>query len=119
MPIMHSRSSLLDELNKELDKFFMTNDLDVMYNVEHTKDAKKVYIDLPGVKKEDVTVTINKQTITVEAERKGFISGKYRKTFTVSLDVDTSKTQLSMEDGVLVITLPVTDQAKPKTLRLT
>ncbi|MEM4725969.1 MAG: Hsp20/alpha crystallin family protein [Nitrososphaerales archaeon] len=118
MRSLTARDMFFEDFNREFDKIFRTNDLDLMFNVEHTKDSKKIYLDLPGVKKEDVTVTVDKNHIIVEAERKGYISGKYRKSFSLPNDLDTSRTELSLEDGVLTITIPVAEDAKPKTLYL-
>lgn len=112
------RDPFFEDFNKEFDKIFKTNDLDLMGNVEHTKDNRKIYLDLPGVKKDDVKVTVDKNYLIIEAERKGFISGKYRKALTLPNDIDTSKAEVSLEDGVLIITLPVVETAKPKTLIL-
>lgn len=106
----------LNTLNKEFDRLFKTNDLDIMSNVEYLKDGRKVYIDLPGVKKEDIKVVVDRDYMVIEAERKGYISGKYKKSISLPNDVDTSNVKLSFEDGVLTIYLPLSESARPKTL---
>ncbi len=88
------------------------------------KDLEKSYVieaDLPGFKKEDISVSIEDKYLKIHAERnnsndtedkdKGYIRrersyGSFERKFIVSEDVDTSGIAAAYENGVLSITLP-------------
>lgn len=89
-------------------------------DVRETDDAFILESDLPGFKKEDITVDVNGDYLTVSAERKSnaeekddkgnFIRrersyGKFQRSFDVS-DVDVAKIEGEYTDGVLKLTLP-------------
>ena len=89
------------------------------YVVEQCQDSRKIYVDLPGVKKQDVKITVDKSSIVVEAERKGFITKSYKNSFTLAHYLDNSKAQFELTDGVLTISIPLLESSKPKTIVLT
>jgi HSP20 family protein len=87
-----------------------------------TEDDKGYYVkaDIPGVRKEDVKVSIDGNRVSIEAEvrkekeeKKGeavirserYYGNQYR-AFTLAQDVDQGKADATYEDGVLSLTLP-------------
>ena len=86
---------------------------------ENDKDYS-VKAEIPGVKKEDITVDVNGNMVSISAEVKkekeekkegrvlhsersyGFVS----RSFTLGTDVDQSKAVAKYEDGILSLTLP-------------
>jgi len=75
-----------------------------------------VKFHLAGIKKEDTSIDVDKNTLTIKAERKevkdvkynrkeSFI-GMYQKSFTLPETVDKDNIQASFEDGVLTTILP-------------
>lgn len=83
--------------------------------------------ELPGMKPEDVDISISGNTLTIkgefteeqEGERKNIHFrerryGKFQRTATLPSTVDADKIEASFENGVLKLSLPKKEQAKPK-----
>ena len=89
-------------------------------DVAERNGAYTVAAELPGVKKEDIHVTIDGAQVTLEAEMKREkeaaqdervlhaerIYGKATRSFTLPQEVDESKAEAKFRDGVLELTLP-------------
>lgn len=87
-----------------------------------------VRAELPGVKKDDLDVTINDGVLTINAEtryehdekEKGRVIrqerryGKYVRSMRLGGDVDESKVSADYTDGILTLTLPKSEEVKPK-----
>ena len=121
----------LDDLFKGLFVRPMRFDLDVApqmrmkIDVTKAEDTYTVRAEIPGVKKDDVQVSIdgNEVTISGEArkeseEKKGEevirserYYGKVSRSFTLAQDVDESKVVAKYADGVLKLTLPMKSKA--------
>jgi HSP20 family protein len=103
----------------------------VMDIVESEKDFT-VKVELPGMKKEDIKINIENNTLSIEGERKTESEEK-KKTFhriersygqfyrAVSLPkhVDDAKIKAEFNDGLLTITLPKAETAKTKAIEIT
>ena len=90
-----------------------------------------VTADLPGIKKENVDVQIEDGTLTLtgsrnfehEDRKEGFHRlersyGSFRRAFTLPDSVDPEKVAAAFEDGVLTITLPKKEIAKPRSIKV-
>lgn len=85
------------------------------------EDADHYYarFEVPGVKKENVTVELHQNVLTVTAERR-VKSGDQEESFNLSrsvnlpADIQAEAIQAKLEDGILTITLPKPQQQKPK-----
>jgi len=89
-------------------------------DVSETEKTFEVKAELPGVKKEDVHVSIDGQRVTIEGEcqqaneqRQGEqvvyserSTRKYQRSFTLPSEVDDASAQARLEDGVLMLSLP-------------
>jgi HSP20 family protein len=89
-------------------------------DVAEANGAYTVIADLPGVKKEDIQVTVDgsEVTLTAEVKREKEVSqdervlhsersfGKVTRSFTLPQEVDEAKVQAKFRDGVLELTLP-------------
>jgi HSP20 family protein len=128
----------LDELQQEMNRLFDTSlrrvgrgDLEGAFwpavDVAEEKDGFLVRMDLPGLAKEDVTVTLQDHFLTIKGEKKHETEAKetnyyYRErvhgTFTRTIElpstVDAKKIDAQFKDGVLSVRLPKTEEAKPK-----
>jgi HSP20 family protein len=82
--------------------------------VDENKDGYFIQLDAPGVKKEDVKISAEQRHLVIEAERKGRRAGKLRRVFSLPDDVNADGIQAQMQDGVLEVSLPKKEQAKPK-----
>ncbi len=99
-------------------------------NTREADDAYYIEVDLPGVKKEDVSIDVNENVITISGERKveeerkddefyrvESVYGKFERSFTLPDDVDTDNIEAKMNDGVLTVKIPkvqVVDKAPKK-----
>ena len=82
--------------------------------------------DLPGVSKENLHVGVEGDELTIEGRVTLGENAKlepvyaevrvahYRRTFVLSRDLDTSKIEAAMKNGVLTLTIPKAEQAKPR-----
>jgi len=99
-------------------------------DVWQTDDGFHVCLDLPGVDPESVDITTERNTLTIKAERRAeyedgqnvLIAERPQGTFTRQLQlgdtVDTENIQASYSDGVLHLTLPMTQAAQPRRVQV-
>lgn len=82
-------------------------------------EALIMSLDLPGVKTTDVNVEVEDGVLAIHAERKSG-SGKASKVmqqfYINDQTTDTSKLQANLSDGVLTITIPKKEEAKPRVI---
>jgi HSP20 family protein len=95
-------------------------ELSIKLDVKENGDDFRVHADIPGVKKEDIQVTIDGSVVTLRAEAKAekekkegdkvLCSERYHgvvsRSFQLPADVDQSRAQAVYKDGVLDLTLP-------------
>ncbi|KUM67125.1 Hsp20/alpha crystallin family protein [Streptomyces curacoi] len=97
-------------------------------DLEESDDAYVIEVDLPGVKKDDITVEINAGELSVhgeikEKERTGVLRSRTRRSgqfdYRVTLPQDTDEEHVTAEltDGVL--TVPKAEKAKPRRIEIT
>jgi len=100
-------------------------------DVSETENEFVVTASLPGVKPEDVQVTVHGDTLTiqgeskVEDEKKGQRwhlrerrFGQFQRSLSLATPVDSDKAQAKFEHGVLTLTLPKSEQAKPRQIKI-
>ena len=85
------------------------------------KDNTYVRAELPGLKREDINVEMTDGTLTIAASRKtpatdgnAEESFAFSRAVSIADAVDTDKVSASYENGVLTVTLPKREEAKPK-----
>lgn len=74
-------------------------------------------LELPGVKKEDLTVELEENTLSVGFGRKSADeeSGEvFKRAITVPDGIDPEKVSARLEDGILTVTLPKAENRKPR-----
>ena len=99
-------------------------------DIYEEKDKLVVCMDLPGLRKDDVSVTLQEGVLTVKGERKlqaakdatyytqERISGTFTRTVQLPVAVDAGKIDAHFRDGVLEIAMPKTEEAKPKQIEV-
>ena len=100
-------------------------------DIFETEDALTLKADLPDVKIEDIDVRVEHQTLTIRGQRKfekeenvkGYHRiersyGEFVRSFAVPSTVDTEKVQADYKNGVLTITLPKSEEAKPRQIEV-
>ncbi len=91
------------------------------------KDHFIVKAELPGMKKEDIEVSFHDGGLSISGERKSETKhedaevyraerffGRFQRTVTLPTPVAVDKARAAYQDGVLTVTLPKTEEAKPK-----
>ena len=88
-------------------------------------------VELPGMRKEDIDISLHDGMLTIagerqissgegeNAERTERFSGKFRRSISLPTRVDASKVNASYKDGILTVTLPKAEEAKPKKVEVT
>jgi HSP20 family protein len=88
-------------------------------------------VELPGMRKEDIEISLHDGTLTIAGERKSETSngerverteryvGKFCRSITLPVRVDASKVSATYRDGILTVTLPKAEEAKPKQIQVT
>jgi HSP20 family protein len=100
-------------------------------DIAETEKAYVVHAELPGVAKDDVTITVEDGTLVLAAQKKREAEtkekgwhrverayGSYRRTLALPKGVDADRAEATFQDGVLTIEIPKSEQAKPKTLKV-
>jgi HSP20 family protein len=96
-----------------------------------TPEAVIAKVALPGVKPEDVDITVTDDLVTItgtfeeetEKTEAGYVHkelsrGAFSRTFAIPTAVDTETAKASFKDGLLTLTLPKTEEVKPKHIKL-
>lgn len=100
-------------------------------DINETEDGYVVKADLPGMKKEDIQIDLKNNTLTLKGEKKfeekvskdNYVRtertyGTFVRSFTLPHNVDAEKIRASYKDGVLELTLPKKEEAKPKQIKV-
>ncbi|MFZ2525154.1 MAG: Hsp20/alpha crystallin family protein [Candidatus Ferrigenium altingense] len=100
-------------------------------DISETDSAYLIKGEIPGVKKEDVKVTIQDGMLTIQGERrqekeekgKKFHRiecsyGSFARSFRVPSDADESSVKAEFKDGMLNVTLAKSEKAKPKSINV-
>lgn len=96
-------------------------------DVYEEKENFVVKAELPGMKKEEIEVSFHDGSLSISGERKSESKheeaevyraerffGRFQRTVTLPAPVAVDKVKAAYKDGVLTITLPKTEEAKPK-----
>ncbi len=98
--------------------------------VEHKEDIV-MFADMPGVDETSVDITLEKDLLTIYGKVEPEVPenhrlaiseygvGDYKRTFTVSSEIDRDKIQASVKDGVLKLVLPKAEGAKTRKIQVT
>ncbi|MEI6713262.1 MAG: Hsp20/alpha crystallin family protein [Verrucomicrobiota bacterium] len=100
------------------------------YYIRSAKHEKRVMVDLPRVTREDITVDIEQNVLSIHAKRSVWIPSDWKALhrelsdsdfllrLRVSNEIDVENMNASLADGVLTVVLPVKDTAKPRRIEV-
>ncbi|MCU1494596.1 MAG: heat shock protein Hsp20 [Acidimicrobiaceae bacterium] len=99
-------------------------------DIEETDDAYIVELDLPGVRRDDVSVELSGRRLEIRGERKekersGVLRARTRRVGQFSYEivlpgeVDPEKVDAHMEDGTLVVRVPKVSAERPRRISVT
>ena len=96
-----------------------------------SKDNLMVRVDLPGIEKDAVDISIQDNTLTIKGEKKRSSDvkeencyrserslGNFNRVLSLPTEVDTSKANAHFNDGVLELVLPKKEEVKPKQIKI-
>lgn len=98
-------------------------------DVVDTAEAYEVIVEMPGVRREDLVIELEKDTLAVQGKRRlsasehllvdgRLASTPFERRFTLGNDIDRSKIQARLEDGILTVTLPRKEEVKPQRIEV-
>jgi HSP20 family protein len=99
-------------------------------DIYESGDALTVILEMPGVERDNVDVRVGEGMLNIEgrldlAKYQGVVPlyteyniGHYARSFGLSSKIDQTKISADLKDGVLVVTLPKAEQAKPRTVKV-
>jgi HSP20 family protein len=100
-------------------------------DLSETKNDLIVKAEVPGIDLKDIDISLNKDVLTIRAEKEReteekeenyhFIErsyGAFARSIRLPRDVQTDKINASYKDGVLRVTLPKSEEAKKKEIRI-
>ncbi len=96
-------------------------------DVQEDKDNYTISVELPGIKREDISVTLQDGALVISGERKAEkvaegveihrqerYFGKFQRVLTLATPVAADKVKAAYKEGVLAVTLPKSEEAKPR-----
>ena len=117
----------LSSLNRENLQEFYAPPIEVLENA----DAISVSVEVPGVDKKDVSVSLHEGILTIRGERKREREvkenevlrteryyGQFQRELRLNQPLAEDKVKAAYKDGILTITLPKAVEAKPKTIEI-
>jgi HSP20 family protein len=100
-------------------------------DISESENAVTLAIELPGVRSEDVNVSLENDTLTIKAEKKRDTAdntdrvhraersfGAFERRFNVSKGIDVDGIEASQTDGVLTVVLPKSERAKSRDIEV-
>lgn len=129
MPLPARRRTLFDEFFRDFPLGYSIKPLhgdplpspeDIKIEVKEQGDNIVVQAELPGVSKEDIDVSIDRNVVTIRAEVKQYDAereddkvlhseryyGAVQRSFSLPAQVDTDQASANHQDGMLILTLP-------------
>ena len=100
-------------------------------DIYEKKDSIVLKAEVPGLEKDDISVVVKENVLTIKGEKKQenevaddkFLRvertyGSFQRSFNLSKTVDQDKLKAAYKNGVLMITLPKVPEAKPKQIEV-
>ena len=129
-------ASLRDEMNRLFDFSWPSRDSGLFsgwspaLDLYQNNDNVVVRVELPGMRKEDIEISLQDGMLTISGERNSETAegdkaerteryvGKFRRSISLPTQVDASKVTATYRDGILTVTLPKAEEAKPKQIQV-
>lgn len=131
----------LRQLRKEMDRLFESvmgrsplpsaGRVFPLVNITEDKNTYYIRAELPGVRPEDIEVSIEADSVTIGGERKPEdpgkeISyhrkerefGKFRRVITLKGGFDANSVEATFKNGILTVKLPKSEEAKPRQIQV-
>jgi HSP20 family protein len=96
-----------------------------------SNDNTVAVVELPGMRKDEIEISLHDGTLTISGERKRESNGNgekaerteryigtFRRSIALPSRVDASKVSATYRDGILTVTLPKVEEVKPKQIQV-
>jgi HSP20 family protein len=110
---------------------FVWGEGNLAVDMYETDDTVVIKTSIPGVKAEDIDVSVTGDTLTVKAEtkeeeeikRENYLRrerryGSYCRSVTLPGGLETEKADADYSDGILTLTFPKAEEVKPKSIKV-
>jgi HSP20 family protein len=99
-------------------------------NLYQSTDNVVAVVELPGMRKEDIEISLHDGTLTISGERKRESNngdkaerteryvGSFRRSIALPTRVDANRVSAIYRDGILTVTLPKAEEVKPKQIQV-
>ena len=100
-------------------------------DVSETKDEVIVKLEVPGIEKKDIEISLTGDVLTIKGEKKQKVEekdenyhrietryGAFARAIRIPISVDAAKVKAKYDKGVLRISLPKTEEVKPKQIEI-
>lgn len=99
-------------------------------DIYETEDALTVVLEMPGVARNNIDVNVDNGVLMIEGKidfgkyedlqpvYSEYNIGPFRRSFRISSRIDQDKIKAEMRDGVISLTLPKAEQAKPRRIEV-
>jgi len=108
-----------------------TNELFPKVDISETPQQYDIRAEIPGMKKEDIKISVNKNVLTLSGEKKEekkiedkkvhrmeSYYGSFQRSFVLPDGIKADKVEATFKDGVLAITVPKSEETKEKTVEI-
>ena len=121
-----------DDVERRMRKMFQEEDSEKpgwapRVDIKETDEDLEVVAEIPGMKKEDIKVSMHEGVLSISGEKKAEEEkegenwhriersfGSFQRSFYIPREVDESKISASYDDGVLSVKLPKREEARRK-----
>ncbi|MEO6908635.1 MAG: Hsp20/alpha crystallin family protein [Abditibacteriaceae bacterium] len=134
MGLVKASSQELWDLQRRMDRLFDTGESPLWspaVDITETADEILLAAELPGMKKEDIDISLSGETLTLSGHRKFEQAqhseqylrierqyGSWRRSFQLEVAIDAAGVTASYEDGVLTVHLPKAKTAVPRQIEI-
>ncbi len=96
-------------------------------NIREEEDAYILSALVPGLKAEDLNIQVLENVVSIEGEYRAdeaeyllseLPSGSFRRSLRLPAEVDADKVEAKIADGILTLTLPKAESARPKKIKI-
>ena len=129
--IQHRMNRLFDSFSNSVDDEDRTVVWSPRVEVTEVEDHYEVTAELPGMNREDVKVELNNDVLTISGEKNSMHEkkdrtvhlcertyGSFSRSFQLPNQIDAGKIVANFKDGILTLSLPKIEEAKPKQIEI-
>ena len=115
---------LIENAIRENENYSFSPAVDIINN----ENSIDLLVSLPGIKKEDIVIDLDNDTLTIKGERKlneeaeilkrETKYGKFERVFNLNEEIDSTKINAAYTDGILKVTLAKAEQKAKTTIKV-